>query len=438
MARGIDGLVRPVLAGGLLAAALTLSCATPASAEWLDAEHRLTSGDGGQQWPRLSNSLLVYSDHTNERTSGDVTVFDIRARDLRTGRDQLLTPDHTATGRAAVSGSWVVWPDAGDGAEAGIRYADLATGESRLLDTHPGDDVAISGNRICYSWHNRVWVDDLRTGGEKVVSSASSPAGECDISGSVVVWQEQHDGSTDVRALDLASGVRTTVTNDPAEASMPRTDGHVVVWQDDRAGADNTDIYAYDLARGTETRVTEAPGRQWLPAVADGRVVWMDERLGHGNTEVYFRDLASGVEGRVSDDDGWSGNPAISGAVIVYEDVRSAGHNLYSRTIAPPSLTAAVEADPADGRPVLAGRLTTSDGVPLVAADLQLETSADGVHWQSADSATAAGDGSYSFAAGDAGPWLRVRFAGSQDYAPVVSAPVRLDAPAPTPSGSPR
>jgi beta propeller repeat protein len=416
------GVVRRVLAGSLLVGAAVLGSATPASADWLDNEDRLTTGEGTRQWPQVSGARVVYATDASA-TSAARTGFDIRVQDLGTGEDRLLTPDGGASGAPAISGDRVVWPQAG--ADAGIWYANLATGEHRRLDTFAGEDVAISGTRVCFTWTGRVRVFDLASGAESAVSPQGADAGHCDLSGSTVVWQDDRGGDPDVYALDLATGAESRLTSDSAAQTLPRVDGRIVVWQDARSST--TAVHTYDLASRTETTLT-APGAQSAPDVSDGRVVWTDERHGHGNAEVYLFDLAAGVEVRVTHDDGWSGNASLSGDRVVYEDVRPAGQQLYLRSITPPRLPVTV--DRTGPQPLVTGRLVGTGGAPVVAATVRLEVSADARTWHDADAvavATTAGDGSFEFTVPEVSGagWLRVRFAGRQEIAPAVSASVR-------------
>jgi beta propeller repeat protein len=405
------GVVRRILAGSLLVGAAVFGSAAPASADWLDSEDRLTTGDGTRQWPQVSGERVVYA-----------TGSDIRVQDLGTGTDRLLTPDHAASGRPAISGDRVVWLQTGSA--AGFWSANLATGERRRLDVLAGEDIAISGTRVCYTRAGRIRVLDLASGAESAVSPDAVNAGHCDLSGSTIVWQDDRAGNQDIYTLDLTTGVESRLTSDPAVQSLPRVDGRIVVWQDGRADA--TAVHAYDLGTRTETSLA-ASGAQSEPDVSDGRVVWTDERHGRGNAEIYLFDLAAGVEVRVTQDDGWSHSPAISGDRVVYSDARGAGHQLYLRTITPPQLAAAL--DSSGPAPVVTGRLVGTGGAPVVAATVRLEASADGATWHDADAVTTtAGDGSYEFAVPDVpgADWLRVRFAGRQEIAPAVSEPVRI------------
>ncbi len=405
-----------------MAVALMAVPVTPASADWLGAEHSLTSGEVIRQWPEVSGDRVVYVDRGDERAAGDVATFDIRLLDLSTGLDRLLTPGHTATGRASISGDRVVWPDLADG-RPGLAVANLSTGTTRRLAARPGDHVSLSGDRLCYEYAGRVRVHDLRTGVDVAVSPARALASNCDISGGVVVWQDDRDGNLDVFARDLTTGAETRLTDDPSDQSMPRVDGDVVVWQDAAAGPTDSDIVAVDLRTGAATRVSRYQGPQWQPDVSGGLVVWMDERFGHGNTEVFAYDLASGIETRVTTADGWSGNPRISGSRIVYEDVSGGAHNLYQRVLTPPQLGITVSGGSESGVVGVAGTLVGGNDVPVVGASVLLETSPDGMAWKQLASVATAGDGSYSFVAPElrGAGWIRVRAPGSPEYPEAIS-----------------
>ena len=433
MRTGFGGAIRLVVAGGLATAAMAIAPPSLAVADWLGPEHRLTTGAAIENWPRLSGNRLVYSDYRNERTVGAAsdpdTLFDIRVLDLDGGEDQNLTPEHTAMGAAAISGDHVVWRDYGRDGDAGLRLHDLATGAQRRLAAKPGVEPAISGNRVCYEHLGRIYVYDLGTDRETAVSPKDATAGSCDIDGSVVVWQDLRNGrDLDVYAYDLSSRRSTRLTADEADQSLPRIDGDLVVWQDDRNGTTNTDIYLYNLATGATTHVTDAPGLQWFPDIADDRIVWMDERKGTESAEVYLYDLASGVTTRVTTSTGWSGNPTISGGRIVYEDRRT-GHDLYLAEVVVPTLTVTADAQIRYGlQAPVTGRLVGADGIPVSGGLVGLEYSTDGRTWVSAGAASTQPDGTFAVVAPSLIETIRVRvrFAGSPEYAAALSPELEL------------
>lgn len=429
MARGFaGGGFRLVVAGGLTTAAMAFATAAPASADWLGDESPLATESAFQNSPELSGTRLVYADYRDERSAPDggdaSTLYDIRVQDLVTGADRSLTPGHTASGRPAISGKRVVWPDQGEDGTSGIQYHNLATGAQQRLPVPGGANVEIDGARLCYERLSRIYVYDLAKGQETPVSPAAGRAGSCDISGKVVVWQEERNGpDLDIYSYNLATRRETRVTSDPSDQALPRISGDLVVWQDERDGG--SDIYSHDLATGVETRVSKAEGKQWFADISGTRVVWMDERHGEDNPEIYLHDLATGVETRVTNRAGWSGNPTIAGDRIAYEDNHAGSHDLYLRAITPPRLTAELPEQVGFGMPaVVSGRLVGADGTPVADEAVQLEYSLDGRHWLAAGGTVTELGGGFTVV----GPvltrdtQLRVSFGGSLEYPPALSA----------------
>jgi beta propeller repeat protein len=423
---------RLVVAGGAATAAMMLGCASTASADWLGKEHQLTVGAAAQDWPQLSGSRLAYADHTTERTVGQgtatETAFDIRVLDLKTGADVVLTPEHTALGRPAISGARVVWDDYGNGTNRGLWYRNLVTGQQRRLDASPGTRPQLSGDLLCYEYQGRIHVHSIGVGRDLAVSPDGGSASACDISGRVVVWQDVRNGhDADIYAYDLDSRSETRLTTTSTDQTLPRIDNGLVVWQD-AVSATSSDIYAADLATGTVTQVTTDESVQWFADVADGRIVWMDERDGHNNTEIYLYDVAGGVTTRVSRHDGWSGNPTIAGNRIAYEDSRGAGHKVYLRTVTPPTLS--LDSLPgAPTSPRVSGYLLGADGSPVTAESVVLETSLDGRSWSAGTTADTDLSGGFTLdvdtRSGDR--LMRARFVGTPEYPGAVSRPITVE-----------
>ncbi|HSK31934.1 MAG TPA: hypothetical protein VK903_00485 [Propionicimonas sp.] len=423
---------RLVVAGGVATAAIMLGCAPTASADWLDTERALTTGTAAQDWPQLSGSRLAYADHTAERTVGQganaETLFDVRVLDLETGTDLNLTPDHTALGRPAISGSRVVWNDYGNGTDRGLVYRNLATGQQRRLDASPGTQPQLSGDRLCYEYQGRIHVHTLSTGRDIEVTPVGASASACDISGRVVVWQDVRNGhDADIYAYDLDARTETRLTTTSTDQTLPRIDNGLVVWQD-AITATNSDVYSFDLATAAITRVTQDESVQWFADVAGGRVVWMDERDGHDNTEIYLYDVAAGVTTRVTRHEGWSSNPTVSGDRIAYEDSRGAGRRIYVRSVTPPTLSLGRVLG-SGASPVVSGRLLGADGAPVTDESVVVETSRDGRSWTGV--ATTVTDQSGSFSAGvdarAADLRVRARFLGTPEYPAAASRVVTVD-----------
>ncbi len=416
---------------GAATTALIFGCATPATADWLGTEHQLTTGTAIQESPELSGAQLAYADHKFERTVGQgvdaETLFDARVHDLTSGADVNLTPDHTALGRPAISGDRVVWSDYGNGTNRGFRYRNLATGQQRRLDASPGAQPRLSGDLLCYEYRGRIHVHTLGTGREVVVSPAGASASACDISGRVVVWQDMRNGhDPDIYAYDLDARRETRLTVTGTDQTLPRIDDGVVVWQD-AVGATDSDIFAMDLATGRLTQVSSDESVQRSPDIADGRIVWTDEGDGRDNTEIYLYDVASRVTTRVTRPDGWGSNPTVSGDRIAYEDSRADGHNIYLRTVTPPTLFLGRVTGPTTS-PRLYGRLLGADGAPVSAETVVVETSGDDTVWTARSTAVTDQSGGFTVDVdarfGDVD--VRVRFVGTPEYPAAVSGTVTV------------
>ena len=65
--------------------------------------------------------------------------------------------------------------------------------------------------------------------------------------------------------------------------SGPTISGDIVVWHDDRNGT--WDIYAYDLSTHGEFAVCTGESDQEWPVISDQLVVWLD--AGSGNYDLY-------------------------------------------------------------------------------------------------------------------------------------------------------
>jgi beta propeller repeat protein len=414
-----------------------IASAGVAYGQWLLPEKQVTTNTEWQRWPEVSGTKVVFEDYRDQREVGDPydpdTLFDIYVLDLNTMQEKNLTPYHTATGKPAISGNYVVWTDYGHGsAQGGIYFHDLSKGTTRRLPISSGREVEISGSRVTYeafrgNW--RVYVFDIKTNTEKRITTDDAIPGAPDISGTKVVWQDFRDGNHEIYAYDLATGNETRVTNNPGRQTLPRISGNRIVWIDDRNGPLNDDIYLYDLGTETELQVTDAPGTQWFPAVSSGRVVWLDER--NGNTDIYLYDVATGVETQVTSDPSYQGNVAIAGNRIVYEDYRRSDPDIYLTEIAAPKFSAASRSViPYGTQAKVTGKLLSATGVPMSGKTVQIEVSKDKKTWTRGGTATTTASGAYSLLSTRFATrrYLRVRFSGDTDFPAAVSNTVLVKA----------
>lgn len=308
-------------------------------------EERITTHSSVQRVIELSGTRMLYEDYRNQSEAGEeddpTTLFDIRVRDLATGTDRLVTPEHTAYGSAAISGDHIVWEDWGtDSRKRGIYYYNYKTKVRRRLPVS-GRELAISGDRVAYESYRsgwRVYVYDISARTEKrVTPSASVGAGAPDISGKRVVWQDYRDGNHEIYLFDLGTNKEKRITSNGARQSLPKISGNRIVWTDDRNGSLNDDIYLYDLTTSTERQITTDPDGQWFPSISGTRIVWSDDR--HGGNDVYLYDLRSGTEARVTPASGSNSWPTIADDRVLYDSDRGGNQDVYMRQIDLPQVT---------------------------------------------------------------------------------------------------
>lgn len=98
----------------------------------------------------------------------------------------------------------------------------------------------------------------------------------------VYQYDYSNDGTDyDIFAIDRSDPrifVTVPVARSAASETAPDLSGHIVVWQDNRSG--NWDIYGYNLTTRQEFRITDDPADQTNPAISGDTVVWEDMRDG--------------------------------------------------------------------------------------------------------------------------------------------------------------
>ncbi len=128
------------------------------------------------------------------------------------------------------------------------------------------------------------------------------------------VWEDQVALATpgEVYLVDLDTGVRTNLSDDPADQTLPALHEHRVAWEEFRhaaAGFGHSpvfDVYVHDLATGEDRRVTSDTTARYPPRIFGNAVVWSDVRAAPDPTarypeaDVWMRDLVSGEERQVT------------------------------------------------------------------------------------------------------------------------------------------
>ncbi|MBU6999694.1 MAG: hypothetical protein HXS51_02940 [Theionarchaea archaeon] len=143
--------------------------------------------------------------------------------------------------------------------------------------------------------------------------------------GTVVVWEDNRNGNSDIYGYDLSTGEEFQVTIDESHQENPAIYDRIIVWEDNRNG--NSDIYGYDLTTGEKFQVTTNDRDQTAPEIYENIIVWQDDR--NGNSDIYGYDLSTGEEFQITSDDGNQHFPAIYGEIVVWEDCRNGNKDIY-------------------------------------------------------------------------------------------------------------
>jgi beta propeller repeat protein len=131
------------------------------------------------------------------------------------------------------------------------------------------------------SWDIYIWKQDgrpvpLQSDGYDQINPSTD--------GHTVVWQDNRSGNWDIYAYDLNSSREMQITNNQANQTHPDVDNGIIIWQDDRNGS--WDLYAHDLKAKKERAICTDVGNQTQPRIRTGRIVWTDDRS--GDRDIYL------------------------------------------------------------------------------------------------------------------------------------------------------
>ncbi|MBN2513645.1 MAG: PD40 domain-containing protein [Sedimentisphaerales bacterium] len=146
------------------------------------------------------------------------------------------------------------------------------------------------------------------------------------VSGDIVVWQDNRNGSWDIYAYDLYHQMEYPICTQPGDQTRPAISGQYVVWMDTRNGSD--DIYAYHLVIQTELAICTDAADQQFPDISGAMIVWQDHR--NGNWDIYGYQLGLGGGERIfTTHAGDQISPGINDSKVVWQDSRNGGWDIY-------------------------------------------------------------------------------------------------------------
>jgi len=267
----------------------------------------LVLGEGSDQMnPAIYENIVVWQDFIVADGGGD---WDITGADISDANEAFIFPvsgiEANDEQGPAIAGNTVAWKD-GPAGDADIYAADI-TDLGNPIEFPIANFEFDQQNPAIY--RNTVVWQDMYFGDSDILAAdiwqRNRPADfgvslieyeqtDPAVSGDVIIWQDNFSGDWDIYAADLSTSLKAGFSdpNEPAEFAIatgessqvkPAIDGHLIVWQDDRAG--NWDIFGYNLTTGRQFRITDDRADQTNPAISGKTVVWQDNR--DGNWQIY-------------------------------------------------------------------------------------------------------------------------------------------------------
>ena len=237
-----------------------------------------------------------------------------------------------------ISGDWVVWKDyrnlslrAVDDSPNGEIFAwDIANErEVRVARSRDAGQPAISGTIVVWTEGGERTTEihgvDLTNGEVFAVTSSSGRQEHPAISGSLIVWQDNRNGNWDIYARDLNKNGDFPLVENGADQQRPAISGKTVVWEDLRDSGSGPNIYGFSVETGKTFRLTKN-NDAYEPAIDGPWVVWVG-RVDHG---VFARNLETEKQIRLSSGHGPKSHPSISGDLVVWAEERDQGYDVYA------------------------------------------------------------------------------------------------------------
>lgn len=249
--------------------------------------------DSDQREPAIWNDRVVYQD--NYYGDWDVYLSDIS--DAGNPVSYFMTPDEqnyiNNQTNPAIHGNTVVWQDQLAADNWNIVAADIT--EPNNPSVYIVDDLtysqaapAVYRSSVVYQddtygdsdiWSADVWLKNAPQYQAVVSDDAGLNQTVPAVWGSIAIYEhETAGGDIDIygRDMSIPDSEPFIFASSAGLQQAPDISGHLVVWQDNRNG--NWDIYGYNLITQQEFQITASLADQTNPAISGSLVVWEDSR----------------------------------------------------------------------------------------------------------------------------------------------------------------
>jgi len=211
---------------------------------------------------------------------------------------------------------------------------------SMVFPSREPSDLRIYGNylawwdgRVIVPWGGQVFLFNIETAEERLLSPDECCASAVEMNGNWVVWEQGVPGSgTNIWVHDIERNESRPITSGRKDKWSPYVYDNKVVWAEcfvegcTHYDGLSADIMVMDLITGEVTRITNDLHLQTWPLLGDNIVLWTDCRNDPENSaecwnreiDIYMKDLTTQEERRVTDLPGDEGPDGIWGNKVYF------------------------------------------------------------------------------------------------------------------------
>jgi len=146
-----------------------------------------------------------------------------------------------------------------------------------------------------------LYLYDLNSSKEKLITSTLSAHGEYNIRDNKIVWEDDRnfkgsdtlrggdnvpENNKDIYLFDMTTEKETALATEKLMESKPDVSGYNVVYEDRNNGSIGADIVLYNIKTKEKVNITKDKFNQGEPKIYGDFIVWMDERRGTSNNDV--------------------------------------------------------------------------------------------------------------------------------------------------------
>jgi len=299
-------------------------------------EYPVATGIDPQFGPTINGDIIAWIDYPPGQANGDIYAYEIS-----TGREILVSGDHTALGGPIVADRKILWlglptnPVApSDGGKSTFIY-NLDTGEKTEITGKTGssiDSVDFDGQRVVWGVGyppGRIYLYDIDTD-ELTLVDADDPLRVQDsvrtakISGNNILYQWTwicgiQCSQEELRLYNIQTGEKTQVCGNLGYIRDFSIDGDniICIYLTSPAGQQRGIVW-HKISTGQKVMISPLLLQTAGVAISGNKVVWSDQH------DIFIYDLATGKTGRVTSGAGMSRfYPKVSQNNVVWEDYRA-------------------------------------------------------------------------------------------------------------------